>query len=442
VPQQGGGTPRRCTGSAEDDREAGGRGNHRLTAVAVPIAAELRRDGALLLTTRGIRAFVDGAVSVVLAGYLTRLGWSALEIGVLITGMLLGSAAVTLLVGLRGHHVRRRTIMLTGAAVMVATGIVYASTTVFAVLLVVGVLGTMNPTSGDVSVFLPMEQSLIPSTVPDERRTSTFARYAFVGSFFAAVGSLAAGAPDWVADHTALDPRTALRGVFLAYATAGLAVLLIYRSLSPALEPSHASRAAPLRDSRRVVHRLAAVFSLDSFGGGFVVQSLLALWLFRRFDLSIGAAGALLFWTGVCSAFSAFVSARIASRIGLIRTMVFTHIPANVFLVLAALMPNLPLAVTFLVLRSLLSAMDVPARNSYVMAVVTPPERAAAASVTAVPRSLASALPPLAAGWMLDHSTFGWPLIIAGVLKIAYDLLLLAMFRNIRPPEERGVATM
>jgi len=399
--------------------------------------ADLRRDGRVLVATRGIRGFVDGAVSVALAGYLTLLGWSAAKIGVLVTGMLLGSAAVTLLVGLRGHHVARRTIMSAGAVVMVATGAVYTSTTVFAVLLVVGVLGTMNPTSGDVSVFLPMEQSLLPLTVADRERTSMFARYAFVGSLFGALGSLAAGVPEGLADRTTVGSRDALRGLFVMYAVAGVAVLLLYRSLSPAIEPADAAPAVALGPSRRIAHRLAFVFSLDAFGGGFVVQSLLALWLFRRFDLSIGAAGALLFWTGVCSAFSAFVSARVARRIGLIRTMVFTHMPANVFLVLAALMPNLPLAVTFLVLRSLLSAMDVPARNSYVMAVVSPPERAAAASVTAVPRSLASALPPLAAGWMLDRSTFGWPLIIAGSLKFAYDALLLVMFRNVRPPEEQ-----
>jgi len=214
---------------------------------------------------------------------------------------------------------------------------------------------------------------------------------------------------------------------------------LIYRSLSPAIEPADSTPAAPLGESRSIVYRLAAVFSLDALGGGFVVQSLLALWLYERFNLSVTVAGALLFWTGVCSAFSAFVSARIAKRIGLIRTMVFTHLPAQLLLISAALVPNLSLAVVCLIARSLLSAMDVPARNSYVMAVVSPPERAAAASVTNVPRSLASALPPLAAGWMLDHSTFGWPLIIAGTLKAIYDLLLLSMFRNIRPPEEQIV---
>ena len=400
-----------------------------------------RRDGIRLTSTRGIRGFVDGAVSVVLSAYLTLLGYSGKEIGVVVTAMLLGSAALTLATGTYGHRFHRRTVLLAGAVLMIVTGVVYASTTVLIVLIVVGTVGTMNPTSGDVSVFLPMEQSLLPATGPDERRTALFARYAFVGSIFGAVGSLAAGVPDWLARHTSFSREATLRGVFAAYAVAGVAALLIYRTLSPAIEPPDGGRPQPLGASRPIVYRLAAVFSLDAFAGGFTVQSLLALWLYRRFDLSIGAAGALLFWTGVCSAFSAFAAARIARRIGLIRTMVFSHIPAQLFLIGAALMPNLRLAIVFLIARSLLSAMDAPLRSSYVMAVVSPPERAAAASVTNVPRSLTSALPPIAAGWMLDHSNFGWPLIIAGVLKITYDLLLLRMFRHIRPPEEQLAPT-
>ena len=402
---------------------------------------ERRRDGLRLTSTRGIRGFVDGAVSVVLAAYLTLLGYSGKEIGVVVTAMLLGSAALTLTTGTYGHRFQRRTILLAGAVLMIVTGVVYASTTVLVVLIIIGAVGTMNPTSGDVSVFLPMEQSLLPATAPDERRTALFARYAFIGSIFGALGSLAAGVPDWLARHTSFSREQTLRGVFVGYAVAGVAALMIYRTLSPAIEPPDGGRPQALGQSRPIVYRLAAVFSLDAFAGGFTVQSLLALWLYRRFDLSIAAAGALLFWTGVCSAFSAFVAARLAGRIGLIRTMVFTHIPAQVFLISAALMPNLRLAVVFLIARSLLSAMDAPLRSSYVMAVVSPPERAAAASVTNVPRSLASALPPIAAGWMLDHSDFGWPLIIAGVLKITYDLLLLRMFRNIRPPEEQQQLT-
>ena len=304
--------------------------------------------------------------------------------------------------------------------------------TSFIVLFVIGVVGTMNPSSGDVSVFLPIEQSLLPATVADSGRTAMFARYAFIGSLCGAIGSLAAGIPERIARRLDWQLAATLRWVFIVYSVGAVVMLVVYRQLSSAIEPPPHQTPQPLGASRAIVYRLAAVFSLDAFGGGFVVQSLLALWLFRRFDLSVGAAGTLLFWTGVCSAFSAFVSSRIAKRIGLIRTMVFTHLPAQMLLIATAFMPNLGLAVACLIARSLLSAMDVPARNSYVMAVVSPPERAAAASVTNVPRSLASALPPIAAGWMLDHSTFGWPLILAGSSKATYDLLLLMMFRNLR----------
>ena len=394
-------------------------------------------DAGVLIATRGTRGFVDGLVSVALAAYLPLLGYSATRIGVVVAGMMLGSAALTIAIGTRGYGIGRRWLLTMGALAMIASGLGFAATTLFPVLLIVGVLGTMNPTSGDVSVFLPVEQSLLTATTPAVSRTALFARYTFVAGLAGALGSLAARVPDQVARHTELSLRTVLRGTFLVYAAAGIVSLLLYRTLSPAIEPSASERSAPLGQSRSVVYRLAAVFSLDAFGGGFVVQSLLALWLFRRFDLSLSAAGTLLFVTGTLSAASGFVAARLARRIGLIRTMVFTHLPANALLVSAALVPNLPAALACLIARSLLSSMDVPARNSYVMAVVSPGERAAAASVTNVPRSLAAALPPIAAGWMLDHSTFGWPLIIAGTAKAAYDLLLLFMFRHVRPPEEQ-----
>ena len=396
------------------------------------------RDARLLVVSRGVRGFVDGAVAVALSAYLTLLGWSGLRIGVLVTGMLLGSAALTLLVGVRLGRVPRRTVLQWGAVTMILSGLVFASTTMFAVLVVVGVLGTMNPTSGDVSVFSPVEQSLVPAAVAAVDRTAMFTRYVFTGMLAAAVGSLSVAVPEWVADRTDISDETALRWVFLAYAAAGVLVFVVFRRLSEAVEPSRAEPPTPLGPSRKVVHRLALVFSIDSFGGGFVVQSLLALWLFRRFDLSAGAAGALLFWMGVCSAGSMFASPILARQIGLVRTMAFTHMPAQVLLILAAFAPSLPIAIALLSGRSLLAAMDVPARNSYVMAIVTPAERAAAASVTQVPRSLAAAASPLLAGWLLDQSDFGWPLVIAGVLKLVYDVTLLTMFRHVRPPEEQA----
>ncbi|MDO8362738.1 MAG: MFS transporter [Actinomycetota bacterium] len=383
-----------------------------------------------------MRGFVDGVVSVSIAALLPLLGFSTLRVGVLVTGMMLGSAALTVLVGTKAHGIQRRSLLFAGSLVMVASGASFGLFTTFTVLFVVGVLGTMNPTAGDVSVFLPLEQSMLAATTPPASRTALYARYTFVGGLAGALGALAVGVPEAVARHTSLSQADALRWCFAVYALAGVVVLLLYRSLSVA--DAAAVPAGPLGPSKAVVYRLAALFSLDAFGGGFVVQSLLALWLFQRFDLSVGAAGVLLSVTGTLSAASGFVAAWLAGRIGLVRTMVFTHLPANVFLIAAAFVPSLPWAITMLVLRSLLSSMDVPARTSYVMAVVSPAERAAAASVTNVPRSLAAALPPTAAGWLLERSSFGWPLVIAGGCKIVYDLLLLAGFRHVHPPEEPG----
>lgn len=228
--------------------------------------------------------------------------------------------------------------------------------------------------------------------------------------------------------------------MFLLYAVLGVGALWLYRDLSPQVEPDEETAATPLGPSKPMVYRLAALFSLDSFGGGFVVQSLLTLWLYQRFELSVATAGTIFFWTGVLSAFSALVAVPIARRIGLLNTVVFTHLPANLFLVLTPFMPNLELAITFLLLRSALSQMEVPVRDSYVMAVVSPAERPAVASVTAVPRSLAAALSPLLSGYLLGLSPFGWPLVIGGAIKGLYDLGLLVMFRAVRPPEEQTKA--
>jgi MFS family permease len=402
------------------------------------LPAGASRDAGLLLETRGIRAFGDGVISVVLASYLAAVGLSDARIGVIVAATLLGSAALTLAVGLRGHTLGRRRLLQCVSVLMIATGLGFAAATQFWPLVVVAVVGTMNPSSGDVSVFLPTEQALLPGTAPDRARTALFARYSLIGTLVAAVGALCAGVPEWIGRRFGATSETALRWTFVGYAALGVIVLLRYRRLSPAVEPSGQVPHTALGPSKPIVYRLAALFSLDAFGGGFVITALVVLWLQKRFGMSIAVSGAVFFWSGVLSAFSALVAVRIAHRIGLVRTMVFTHLPANGFLVLAAFMPTAPLAVGALLVRSALSQMDVPVRTSYVMAVVSPAERPAAASVTNVPRSLASALPPIAAGWMLGHSTFGWPLVLGGVIKATYDLLLLRQFRDLRPPEEGG----
>jgi predicted MFS family arabinose efflux permease len=318
---------------------------------------------------------------------------------------------------------------------MAATGAAFVLVHAFWPLLLVAFIGTLNPSSGDVSVFLPLEQSVLPRTSTAEQRTNLFARYSLIGSLVGAAGALFAAVPQVVATRTGFSAGQALQAMFALYGILGLATIVVHRRLSPSLELPHEAR-APLRESRRIVYTLAALFSLDAFGSGFVVQSLLALWLFQRFDLSVAAAGTIFFWTGVLSAGSYLVAARLAQRLGLINTMVFTHLPSNVLLLLVPFMPTLPLALAMLFARSALSQMDVPTRNSYVMAVVPPAERPAAASVTAVPRSLASAASPLLSGYLLGISAFGWPLVIAGVLKGLYDLLLLRMFARVKPPEE------
>jgi len=388
----------------------------------------------VLLATRAVRGFVDGLISVAIAALLPLLGFSDLQIGVTVTGMLLGSATVTLLVGTRGNAIPRRTLLFAGAALMIASGLAFGAFTQFAILLAIGVVGTLNPSAGDVSIFLPLEQSLLAATTTAQSRTGLYARYAFAGGLAGALGSQAIAIPEAIARHTSVSQSTALRACFLLYSLAGVVVLVMYRSLTQErhVDAVPATRLGP---SRAVVYRLAALFSLDAFGGGFVVQSLLVLWLFQRFHISVSGVGTLLLVTGVCSAASGFVAAWLATRIGPIRTMVFTHLPANCFLIAAALMPSMSWALTMLVLRSLLSQMDVPVRTAYVMSVVSPPERAAAASVTNVPRSLASALSPTLAGWMLNESSFGWPLIVAGTCKIAYDVLLLAGFHSSHPTE-------
>ena len=396
-------------------------------------------DAGVLFGTRALRALVDGLVSVILPAYLVLLGLDPLQVGIVVTGTLLGSAALTLLVGLRGYRLSRLRLLRAVAALMVATGIGFGVVSTFWGLLVVAVVGTMNPSAGDVSVFLPTEQALLPATVTDSERTALFARYSLIGFTCAAFGSLAAAVPEWVADATGVAEITVLRGVFFAYALVGVALWRAYRHLSPAVEPPDGAPSVALGPSKAIVHRLAAVFSLDAFGGGFVVQSLLVLWLARRHGLSSGIAGAVFFWSGILAGCSALIAVPIARRVGLVRTMVFTHLPANGLLVATAFMPNALTAVLLLLARSSLSQMDVPARTSYVMAVVTPAERPAAASVTNVPRSLAAAASPLIAGWMLDQSVFGWPLVVGGLLKATYDVVLLVMFRNVRPPEEQSV---
>ncbi|MGE5366287.1 MAG: MFS transporter [Betaproteobacteria bacterium] len=388
----------------------------------------------LLYSARALRGFGDGFATIVLPVYLARIGFDPAQIGLVAAAALLGTAVLTLGIGLVAPRHDLRRLLLSGAALMIATGIAFPAFEQIGLLLGVAFFGTVNPSTGDIGVLIPIEHAALAQGAADHDRTRVFARYSLIGALSMAAGALAAAAPQLLT-RIGVSELAALRTMFYAYAVLGIASAAIYYCL-PRGHVEHRATAAPLNVSRGVVYKLAALFSVDAFAGGFVVQSLLAVWLFKRFDMSLAAASLFFFWSGVLSAFSYPLAAMIARRIGLVNTMVFTHIPSSLFLIVAALSPNLTVALGFLLLRSALSQMDVPTRSSYVMAVVTPPERPAAASVTAVPRSLASSLSPALAGILLGGPFLSAPLVICGALKIVYDAALLFSFRHIKPPEE------
>jgi MFS family permease len=396
----------------------------------------IRSELLLLYTARGVRGFGDGFAVIVLPAYLTALGFDSIDIGIVATAALLGSSAVTLLFGLVAPRYDLRQMLIVGATLIVATGVIFPNVEQFAFILLVAFFGTINPQTGDSGILVPLEHAMLTRSITDQDRTRAFARYSLTGALATAAGALSAATPDLLFGF-GIARLSAFQAMFYGYAVLGVLAALLYRRL-PHASAMQKGASTPLGPSRHTVYRLAALFSLDSFAGGFVVQSLLALWLFQRFDLSLATASVFFFWTSVLTAFSYPVAARLSARIGLINTMVFTHIPSSLFLILAAFSPDLVLTMGLLLARSALAQMDVPARSSYVMAVVTPAERTAAASVTAVPRSLASALSPALSGWLLALPFTGLPLVICGALKITYDLGLLYAFRHVKPPEEQG----
>jgi MFS family permease len=405
-----------------------------IARLILPVGVD--RSVLFLLLARALRAFTDGYVAVLLPAYLLALDLDVWTVGLLSTATLLGSALSTLAVGAWGHRFHSRRLLLAAALLMTATGAGFASLSTFWPLLLIAFVGTLNPSSGDVSVFLPLEHARLAEVAEGDALTALFARYSLTGALCGALGALAAAIPDGLAVY-GVDRLTALRGMFVLYAMAGLAVWLLYLRLPQPPHHELPAPPAPLATSRGIVLRFAALFSVDAFAGGLVVNSLLALWLFQRFGLSLSAAGAFFFWAGLLTAASQLAAPLLARRIGLLNTMVFTHIPASICLILAALASSLPLALGLLLLRAALSQMDVPTRSAFVMAVVTPPERAAAASFTAVPRSLASALSPSLGGALFAAGWLAAPLVACGLLKIAYDLALWRSFRALGDVDKR-----
>jgi MFS family permease len=383
---------------------------------------------------RGLRAIADGFAAILLPASILARGGGAAEVGALSTATLLGSAALTLAAPRVVARFGARGTLIGLCLLMAATGLCFAWFDGFIPLLLVAFAGTLNPSSGDVSGFVPVEHARLAVSVADRDRTALFARYSLAGSLLAAFGALLAAVPQIAAQRLGVAPLVAMRAMFLLYAAIGVAAAAIYAGIEVRRDGADEAP-APLGPSRRRVWGLAALFSVDAFGGGLFVQSLLALWLLRHVGLSLAATSALFSASSLLAAFSYLAAVPLARRIGLVNTMVWTHLPSNVAVMAIPFVSSPGAVVALWLLRSALSQMDVPTRSSYVMAVVTPGERAAAASTTAVPRSLASAVAPSLAG-PLFASGFGWPLLLGGALKGAYDLALLASFRRVRPPEE------
>ncbi len=392
----------------------------------------LRSNVLLLYVARGVRGFGDGFATIILPAYLTAIGFDLFQIGVVLTASLLGTAVLTLAIGAIAPRHDLRVLMLAGA--MALTGLAFPAVEHIALVAALAFVGTINPSTGDIGIMIPLEHAMLAHEVTDRERTRAFARYSLVGALSMAAGTLAAAAPDFLTRHGA-GAIAAFRLMFYAYGALGLLCIVLYRRLPHATVAAEAPR-TPLGPSRGFVYKLAALFSIDSFAGGFTVQSLLALWLFERFELSLTTASVFFFWAGLLAAFSYPVAAWLARRIGLVNTMVYTHVPSSILLIIAAFSTNLEVTLALLLVRAALSQMDVPTRTSYVMAVVTPAERATAASVTAVPRTLAAAISPTFAGALYAMPFSGVPLIICGTLKIVYDAALLYSFRHIKAPEE------
>ena len=394
-------------------------------------------DGRLILAARGIRTFAYGFQSVLLGIYLRQVGFAPWQVGAVLTATLLGSAALTaLFTGTADRYGRRRMLEIS-AAFMAASGAAFAFSTSYPLLILASLTGTVGATSGEVGPFLSLEQAILPQTTDAGRRTRLFSFYNLVGAVSGSVGALAASTPALLQRTLGMGAQDAFRAMFLTYAACAVIALWLFTRLSHGVEVASGAPTPGLGRSRATVLRLAALFSLDSLAGGFVVQSLIAFYFNLRWDAGPEILGPVFLWVGLLQAASFLAAARVAERIGLINTMVFTHLPSNVLLMAIPFAPSLPWAIGLLLARHALSQMDVPTRQSYIVAVVDPEERVAAAGVTNIARNLAQAITPVVAGAAMQVVGLGVPFLLGGGLKIVYDLMLFAMFRHIRPPEER-----
>ncbi len=409
----------------------------------------LSSDGWLLFVTRFARLFAYGSLSVILVFYLIGLGLTAGQVGLVLTLTLVGDVIVSLYLTTRADRIGRRRMLIVGSILMAAAGLAFACTSNLLLLVIAGTIGVISPSGNEVGPFLSIEQAALSHIVPAKGRTEVFAWYTLAGSLATALGALFGGGLTQALQHTSMSHVQSYRAVVFLYAALGVALALLFLRLSASVEVDRGSNEAPVSSgiasilgiarSRNIVLKLSGLFALDSFAGGFVVQSFAAYWFYLRFGVQPAALGAIFFWANVFAGISALLATRIAARIGLIRTMVVTHLPSNVLLILVPLMPNLSLAVVMLLLRFSISQMDVPTRQSYTMAVVPAEERSAAGGFTGVARTTGAAISPLFVGFMFARTSWiNVPFFLAGALKILYDLLLYKEFVSIPPVEERS----
>jgi len=391
-------------------------------------------DGRLLFLARALRMFSYGFLSVVLVLYLAGLGFSEGRIGLLLTLTLVGDTLISLGITLHADRLGRKRMLVLGAALMVVAGIPFALSGDFTVLVLAATFGVISPSGNEVGPFLAIEQAALSQLLPEDRRTGVFAWYNLAGSFATALGALAGGWSAQAMQAAGMAPVASYRVLVLVYAAVGLLLAVLFSRISGAVETAARAPSAGrlgLHGSKGVVLRLSALFSLDAFAGGFVIQSLVAYWFHRKFGVAPGVLGSIFFVANVLAGLSALYAVRLARQIGLIRTMVYTHVPSNVLLILVPLMPNLPLAIAALLLRFSISQMDVPTRQAYTMQVVAPDERSAAAGITGIARTTGAAVSPVLAGPLLALPALaGAPFFIAGGLKLLYDLLLYRSFRS------------
>jgi MFS family permease len=415
----------------------------------------LTRDGKLILAARMIRAFSYGYLSIVLAIYLKLIGFNDIFIGFILTATLVNSVVLTLLASFYADRIGRRKILIINAALLSVSGMIFLVTENYVALVIAALIGTINVTGTETGAFLSIEQAILPQTIKDiKKRNTIFAFYNMAGTFAMSAGILLSGLPKILQQYYGFTQIESVKPLFLLYSMVGIAVIAIYFFLSKKIEvkkviieeeeeeeneKSAFSKIVTVSpESKSIVTKLAGLFAVDSFAGGFVIQGIVSFWFFTKFGADLSSLSFIFSVAGILTAFSFIVASKIADKIGLINTMVFTHIPSNILLILVAFAPTFPLAIAFYLARMALSQMDVPTRQSYIVAVVREEERTAATGITNTSRNVAQAISPSLTGVIIQSLSLSSPFIIGGLLKIAYDIALYLNFRKIKPPEEES----